>query len=327
MVAVHEEGDALAFREFRGDRYARRRTDVAQRTQLHGVVPEGIHHHADILGRTESAVLLAKDRRDDKPRFLPAERLFFPEAVEEEVRRIVALGLQRGLVLRPDERRRPVPLVEAQAGDVLLSHGIVPAQRRVVGEAFEEDADASKVERLLPDPLVEDAPEAAPRFAPGDGDIVQVAELQQRVVEDEGKTVYFVLSLLRDEEYRLETVLQVIRELLGDRVRLAGTGFGELLPQDLLNTRNRPYVRRGACVENPPDAEHPPVAPYQAGRRAFPVRETASSRSTTTAPSSCSENTWEKESPAHFFISEVKPRAFSSRESTTETTPETTTLR
>ena len=102
------------------------------------------------------------------------------QVIEDEIGRADIPRLDRRFVFRSLDGPGAEFFVEAQTGRVVLQQVGQLAQARIVGQAFEKQADGPHLLGLLADALVNGAADAAGQDALAGGDEIQEGELKVR---------------------------------------------------------------------------------------------------------------------------------------------------
>src|SRR5690606_25321662 len=172
-------------------------------------------------------------------------------------------------------RPRAEALVEAQPACILGPHFRIRREQRIVGQAFEEEADDAERSGVLAHALIQGAADPAAGMAVSGRQEIEVAEIEVRRVQHEREAAYALAHVLGDEHYRAEAVLQRVRELIRQLRDLRLAELRELRAQDRLHLRETLAVRGSRCVVDPADREH--------HDEAAALRRPASARSQDTA--------------------------------------------
>ncbi len=222
VEVVDDEGDSLVGRWLfgLGDTSAGRLIDVAEWPQLNRIVLERCRHPFDVLRWTELAVLAVENRPDRVPHLRGRLRPVRSEGIEHQVGRLVVIRGERGLVLGADDRTRAETLVKAKPGCVLASMGGVLAERRVVGEALEEDAPSSEFEGVPPNPFVERAADAATARKRTAGEELEPDKADLDLVVNEGESLDRPPLVFHDVEKGSEAVPDGVPESSGKPIDL-----------------------------------------------------------------------------------------------------------
>ncbi len=174
--------------------------DVAGRAQANRIVADRAHDHRDVRRRAQLGILPLQDRADHVARDRSAQRPVLSEVVIQEVGRTRVPRIDRGFVRGAGDRAHAVALVEPQPRRVLPQRFGIGAERRVIGERFQENADRSQRDRLVAGALIQRAADAAARALARRRDEVEVAEVQVGRVHQERESAYATAALGHEQD-------------------------------------------------------------------------------------------------------------------------------
>src|SRR5690606_26892843 len=189
-----------------GTRFGR---EIARRSEPDRVVAERRDDAVDILRRTQIGVTALEHGAHDALHLSARWHPALSEIIENEIGRAVAVRRHGRFVGGPGDREGTVALVEAQARGILLQQRAVAAERRIVGQGLEEDADRIEGERLVARPLVQRTADAAAGPALGRGNEVEIAEAERGVVQQQGKAEYLLTALCNEQDRAEPGVLRL----------------------------------------------------------------------------------------------------------------------
>jgi hypothetical protein len=229
---------------------------VAGTAQGQGAGRDGVEDHAHVLGRAFPLVLALQNGPDDVTGAVARQPEGLVQRVGHQVGRAVVLGREGGLVGRVDDRPRPVAFVEAQPRHVLAQQFRVPAQGRVVGQAFEEEGRVAQGPGFLAHSLVQGRAHAAPAVAQADREVVQVAEAQIREMAQQGEPLHHAPLPLGHEDDGPIPLAQRVLEGGGQALHLLGRDERKALGQNGLHLLDALGVDGHGGVVDGADTEH-----------------------------------------------------------------------
>jgi hypothetical protein len=231
--------------------------EIARFADPDGIILDGREDHPDIRLAAHLPVLFLENGLHHPAQILPPGCNRLSEAVEDQVRRVVAPGFQGRFIGRVRDGPSAEGLVKSETRPVLFEDFRIPAQGGIVGKALEKQAFGLQQDRFFPDPFVEGAADT-----PADGflvrhQVVEITEANHRFVGQKGEPSDLSGGLdLGDVENGAKVVLERIAEQVRNLGDVCLAESPEPGSQDLLDLLQRLAVSRQDVVEDPSDVKH-----------------------------------------------------------------------